>query len=476
MRTNYQVNATPCFQVLTQAQIEAIYFSALRVLEETGVRVYEPEGVEVAVSGGATVENGRLVKVPSWVVDKARATLPGMVSIAGPAEASGERKYRMDLHSNSAYYGTGSGASFVLDPRTGQRRPALYQDAKDMARIVESLPNIDFYTPLGLGQDKGAGPHDRWTYLAVLEGTNKPANITAADTEGLKAQFEMACLRLGGQDEWRKTPCFSLASEPVSPLSHSQGAVQKLLFCADNSIPVIYASRPVAGDNAPATLAGQLVLALADALFAVVLSQLRRPGAQLIMGGLGFVTGSPETALFNAAYADIAKWLGVPVYSVAGCTDAKVFDEQAAMEATLSLAMAALYGGNMIHGLGSLESGLTSSVEMLVASDEIISMVKRIMRGMAVDEETMALEVMNRVGPGGHYLGEDHTLRHFRTEFWRPKLIDRQRFENWRDSGSKRMSERVHDRVIELLEAEEQPILDEKMWRELRRICESGKT
>jgi trimethylamine--corrinoid protein Co-methyltransferase len=479
-KTNYEVNDTPKFQVLSEAEIEAIYYAALRVLYETGVRVYDKEGVEVAYSGGAivedTTEDSSLVKMPPWMVDKARATLPRKVVVVGP-----DRKYRMELYKNQIYFGAGSDTPFTIDPYTGKRRRATYQDVKNFARLAEALPNIDFHMSLGIVQDTAVGTYDRWQYLAMLEGTNKPINITAVDLDGVRDQLEMAYIRLGGEEEWKKGPCFSLYIEPVSPLSHSQEVVQKLLFAADHDIPFVYTPCPLAGATAPTTLAGTAVQALTESLFGIVLSQLRKPGASLIIGGLMsnmdmlttvYSYGSPEMALLSAAYTDITKWLEVPEYETAGCSDGKAFDEQAAMEATINIATAALIGGNMIHDVGYIEQGLTSSMELMVASDEIIDMVKRILRGIPVTDDTMALDVMDTVGPSGHYLEHDHTYNRFKTEIWRPKLLDRQNWENWTATGSKRYGERVHERVIELLETETEPLFDEAMYKELRRVCE----
>ena len=479
-KTNYQVNVTPRLQVLTEDEIEAIYFSALRVLYETGVRVYEKEGIEVVYSGGAIIEDttddSSLVKISPWMVDKARATLPRKVVVVGP-----DRKHRMELYKNQIYFGAGSDPPFTIDPYTGKRRRATYQDVKNFARLAQALPNLDFHMSLGIVQDTAVGTYDRWQYLAMLEGTNKPINITAVDLDGLNDQLEMAYIRLGGKEEWKKGPCFSLYIEPVSPLSHSEEVVQKLLFASDHDIPFVYTPCPLAGATSPTTLAGTAVQALTESLFGIVLSQLRKPGAHLIIGGLMsnmdmlttvYCYGSPEMALLSAAYTDITKWLGVPMYETAGCSDAKLFDEQAAMEATFNIATAALVGGNMIHDVGYLEQGLTSSMAQMVASDEIIDMVKRILRGIPVTDETKALDVMDQVGPGGHYLDHDHTYRRFRTEIWRPKMIDRQNWENWTAAGSKRYGERVRERVIEILETETEPLLDETMYKELRRICE----
>ncbi len=479
-KTNYATNATPKFQVLSQDEVEAIYFSALRVLYETGVRVYDKEGVELAYSGGAAVEDTRkdssLVKIPPWMVEKALATTPRKVVLVGP-----DRQYRMELYKNQMYFGAGSDCPFVLDPYTGERRRATYDDVKKYAKLAEALPNLDFHMSLGIVQDRAIGTYDRWQYLAMLENTNKPINITAVDLEGVRDQLEMAYIRLGGEEEWRKGPAFSLYIEPVSPLSHSTEVVQKMLFAADHGIPFVYTPCPLAGATSPTTLAGTLVQALTESLFGIVLSQMRKPGAPMIIGGLmsamDMVTavysyGAPEMALLSAGYTDITKWLGVPMYETAGCSDVKTFDEQAAMEATINIATAALIGGNMIHDVGYIEQGLTSSMEMMVAADEIIDMVKRIMRGIPVDDSTRALDVINDIGPAGHFLEHDHTFERFKKEIWRPKLIDRQNWESWNSAGAKRYGERAHDRVIEMLEAEVEPIIDDKMYQELKRVCE----
>ncbi len=291
----------------------------------------------------------------------------------------------------------------------------------------------------------------------------------------------MAYIRLGGKEEWKKAPCFSLYNEPVSPLSHSEEVIQKLLFCADNDIPIVYTPCPLAGATAPATLAGLMVQALTESLFGIVLSQLRKPGCQVIIGGLMsamdmqtavYPYGSPEMALLSAGYTEITKWMRVPEYETAGCSDAKCFDEQACMEAAINISTAAMIGGNMIHDIGYIEQGLCSSPHMLVASDEIISRTKRILRGIPVNADTQALDVLDQVGPGGHFLGHDHTYNRFKTENWRSALTDRQVYADWETSGCKDYQQRVQERMVEILEADAAPLLEPKMYQELRRICE----
>ncbi|NQS92167.1 MAG: trimethylamine methyltransferase family protein [Chloroflexi bacterium] len=479
-KTNFTANMTPHFEVLTEEEIEAIYYSALTVLSETGVRVYNKEGYDLAHAGGATVEDvtddSALVKMPPEMVDVALSTLPRKVVIYGA-----DPKYKMELYKNQIYFGAGSDTPFTIDPYTGDRRRALYKDVKNFARLAEALPNLDFHMSLGIVQDTAVGTYDRWQYLAMLEGTNKPINITAVDLDGLRDQLEMAYIRIGGEAEWKKTPIFSLYIEPVSPLSHSEEVIDKLLFSADHRIPFVYTPCPLAGATSPATLAGTAVQALTESLFGIVLSQLRKPGAPLIIGGLMsamdmrtavYSYGSPEMALLSAAYTQITKWLGVPMYETAGCSDAKMYDEQAAMEATINIATAALVGGNMIHDVGYLEQGLTSSAEMMVAADEIIDMVKRILRGIPVTDDSRALHVIEEIGPGGHFLAHDHTFERFKSEIWSPKLVDRQNFEGWEASGSKTHRQRVHEKVMEILDREEEPLLDKKMYKELKKVCD----
>lgn len=478
-KTNHLTHMTPVFEVLTEEEIEAIYFSALSVLHETGVRVYNKAGYELAHSGGAIVEDvtddSALVKILPEMVDKALATLPKKVVVYGPG-----RKNKMELYKNQIYFGSGSDTPFTIDPYTGERRRAEYKDVKNFARLAEALPNLDFHMSLGIVQDTAVGTYDRWQYLAMLEGTTKPINITAVDLDGLKDQLEMAYIRVGGEKEWLKGPIFSLYIEPVSPLSHSVEVIDKLLFSADKRIPFVYTPCPLAGATSPSTLAGTAVQALTESLLGIVLSQLRRPGAPLIIGGLMsnmdmrtavYSYGSPEMALLSAAYTQITKWLGVPMYETAGCSDTKVYDGQAALESTINIATAALAGGNMIHDVGYMEQGLTSSPELYVASNETIGRVKRILRGIPVNDETKALDVIEEVGPGGHFLAHDHTFNRFKTEIWSPEIVNRQSYEEWEAAGSKTYHERVNEKVISILEKEDK-ILDEAMYKELRRVCE----
>ena len=473
MRTNYQANATPLFRVLSDDQIEDIYLAALQVLERTGTRIHHDEAVALLREAGCQVSDGNLVRIPSWLVKSCLNTVPERITIAGR-----DRAKRVTLEYNRVWFGTGSDCPFTLDPYTDERRRYTFNDVYNAARISEALPNIDFHMSLGLTSDVPPKSYDRHQLLAMLKGTTKPMVITAVDRNGLADQYEMACVAVGGTEEFARAPLFVVYVEPSSPLSNSEAAVGKLLYAAETGIPAIYVPAPIAGATAPATLAGVLTQSLAEGLIGIVLSQLKKKGAAMILGGVVTILdmsttvmpyGAPEMVLLSAAQTEVCKRLRLPVFSTAGCGDSKVLDEQAAIEATISIAVAALSGANLVHDVGYLESGLVGSLDMLVMSDEIISMVKRIMGGVVVDDEHLAIDVIDRVGPGGDFLAEDHTLRHFKSEFWFPKLIDRSRRETWEQQGSKTLGQRVRERVIDILESFEPPALANE--ETLRTIC-----
>ncbi len=346
MRTNYRANATPLFRVLSDDQIEDIYLAALQVLERTGTRVYHDEALALLKDAGGQISDGNLVRIPSWLAKSCLATTPERITIAGR-----DRAKRVSLEYNKVWFGTGSDCPFLLDPYTDQRRHYTFNDIYQAAKIAEALPNIDFHMSLGLTSDVPTKSYDRHQLLAMLKGTTKPLVITAVDKNGLADQYEMACLAVGGAEEFTRAPLFVIYIEPSSPLSNSKEAAEKILYAAEKGIPAIYTPCPMCGGTAPATLAGLMVQCLAENLTGVVLSQLKKKGASVIIGGLVSIMdmsstimsyGAPEMTLLSAAMTEVCKWLRLPMFSTAGCGDSKVLDEQAAVEATISIAVAAL--------------------------------------------------------------------------------------------------------------------------------------
>jgi trimethylamine--corrinoid protein Co-methyltransferase len=272
--------------------------------------------------------------------------------------------------------------------------------------------------------------------------------------------YQMAAAAVGGEDALRANPFFIHYAEPISPLIHSPAGLRKLLFCADHQVPVAYVSGMSAGGTGPATLAGGIALGNAECLSGLVIHQLASPGAPFIYGAnvsvmdmatLNYVYGGPEFSVTNAAFADLSRAYRLPVWGLAGASDAKTVDAQAGLEAMLSLTMAILGRGNLVHDVGYLDHGLTSSMEMIVVCAEIISMLQMACRGVPTDVDHLAVEVIDEVGAGGHFLATDHTARLFRTEHFLPRLLDRSSFEKWRQAGGRTLEDRANAPVLEIL-------------------------
>jgi trimethylamine--corrinoid protein Co-methyltransferase len=265
----------------------------------------------------------------------------------------------------------------------------------------------------------------------------------------------------------------------TSPLIHSHDVLAKLMLSAEKKIPVIYSCSQVAGATTPVTLAGTIVVNLAEGLSALVISQLTNPGAPMIMPGVIMnmdmkttVTayGSPETNLMACAIAEVYHWLGLSHFGTAGCSDAKLPDEQAAMESAFTCVAQSLTGCNVIHDVGYLESGLAGSLDLVVMTDELIGMIKRFKQGIRLDQEALAADIIDQVGIGNHYLTHDHTYENFRSENWEPQLFDRNGYDIWAAEGKKDLAARAGAKVEQILSQTRSKYLDPQQCKTMSEI------
>jgi len=466
MPVNVTNFASTQFRVLSDDQIEAIYLAALELLADPGTAVHEPRARELLAGAGAMVD-GNNVRIPAGLVKRALAGVPPRVVVG---DRQGRRTLMLEDHRIN--FGTGSDCPFIIDSATGQRRKFTKKDAEDAARVVDACENLDFHMSLGLTSDVPTFSYDRHQAAAMLRNTVKPLCLTAMSREALGDIVEMYYLVRGGRDAFEINPGFIIYLEPTTPLLHSKAAMEKLIFAAQRRIPAIYTPCPILGATAPVTLAAALALSVAEFLTGMAVAQLAAPGAPLIMGGVAspmdmrttiLTYGSPELHLLSAALTDVAHWMKIPMFSTAGCSDSKVFDEQAAVEAALSILAAGLSGANLIHDVGFLDSALIGSHEMVVLSDEVIGMVKRFVSGVRVDDETLAVDVIRQAGPGGNFVANEHTAANFRKELWFPKLMSRERYDAWAAAGSKTLGRRVRERVEEILTTHEAPPLPKEI-------------
>ncbi len=474
MRSNYYTNVPLHLQMLSENQLEELHLATLEVLRRTGVDVLEEEARELLKKAGAKVDGVR-VRIPPHLVEWAVRTAPSRVVLCDR-----DGNPAIYLEDSKGYYGTGSDTHNIIDPYIGERRRTVKADIANVAKLCDYLPNIDFVMCMGIAHNVTMSISDLHHFEAMVNNTKKPIVFTAWSLENLKDIIEMAEATAGGSEALRYNPFIALYGEPISPLSLALEGTEKLLYMANKGLPQVWTPGISQGATAPVTLAGTVVQGNAESLVGLTVAQLKREGAPFIYGGAALLMdmsttvaayNAPEFLMALAAWADLAHYYKLPVWSFAGCSDSKVFDQQAALEGAMITFVAAFSGGNLIHDVGYIESGLTTSFEMLVVSDEAIGMVKRFMQGIEVNEETLALDVIDKVGPGGHFLAEDHTYRHFR-ENWFPKLIDRGNYESWVEEGKRTLGQRASDKVKEILETHTPEPLPEEVKEELSKIIE----
>ena len=467
-----QAQMTPGIRVLSESQKTAVHQATLEVLRRTGVRVLVGEVRDLLVKAGCWLDGDR-VRIPPHLVEWALRTAPKRVVMC---DRNGSPA--MELEGRKGYYGTGSDTPFVIDAYNGERRRAVLADIANVARLVDALPDIDFLMCMGIASDVTESISDIHHFQAMVSNTAKPIVYTAWSRANLEDIIEMAEAVAGGAAALQRSPFCALYSEPISPLTHAEESCEKLLFIAGKGLPVVYTPAVQIGGTGPVTLAGSLIEANAEQLSGLLICQLIREGAPVICGGgilfmdmaQGLISyAAPEFMLSMVAFSEMCQLYGLPVFSFAGCSDSKIFDQQAAAEGAMWMMLTALSGGNLIHDVGYLESGLTTSYEMLVGMNEIAGMVKRFMRGIDVTAETMALDLIDKVGPSGHFLAEDHTYEHFR-ENWVPRLVDRSTWADWESRGSLTLGARASTEARRILEEYQPRPLDKKVIAKLDAI------
>jgi len=470
---NHNFGKSPSFYMWTEDQLQKLHLASLEILERTGVRVYEKEALKLLKDAGAFIDRD-LVRIPAWLVEEAIKSAPERVVLA---TRNKERKVR--LEEGVCNFGLGTDLPFFVDPVTNQIRETTIQDVENVAKVSESCPNFDFTASLGLAHNVTTQLADLYHFRALATYSSKPVLMTATDYDNLKALIDMAAVVAGGYEELRRAPQFVLYAEPISPLVNSKEAVEKLLLCAEYGIPVTYASGIIAGATGPATIAGSLALGNAEGLAGLVMHQLKAKGAPFIYGLVFSVMdmhtaiscyGGPELPLGHTIVGQLGRFYKLPTYGTAGCSDSCEIDAQAGMESIYSNMLAALSGTNLVHDNGYLASGLVGSLEKMLLDDEGIAFVKRFMEGIELTEETLALDLIHEVGPGGNFLQQDHTYKYFRKETWYPRFFNRQHFENWILAGSKTMKERIHARLQDLLCSNGSEILSAKKQAALEEI------
>jgi trimethylamine--corrinoid protein Co-methyltransferase len=464
------------FPVLSEAQGRRLHEACLEILERVGVRLYLEEAVDLLKKAGARVADGNLVRVPASLVENALAAAPKRVVLHDRAG-----RPVLPLGGDRPFYGPGSDCLNIIDHRTGERRKPVVKDIEEGSVVCDFLRRVDFVMSMVLPSDVDGTIADRFQMEAMLSSTTKPVVYVTYDAAGCRDAVEMAEAVMGGAEALRKAPLAACYINAVSGLRHNREALEKLLFLAEKGLPSLYIPSSTSALTSPVTPAGSVALDFAGVLAGLVLAQLTREGAPVVVPGMP-PGGTMDMKTLVLSYAEpertlttaLARFYGLPNFAIAGASEAKVPDGQAAAEAALTLAVETFAGSHLIHDLGYLESGLTFSFAQLVICDEIVGWIEAFNRGYEVTDETLALDVIAELGPDGDFLNTEHTLRHFR-ERWYPGIFERVNFETWRKKGERTCLERASETVGRILETHRPEPLPAPVRARLREIAGKAK-
>ena len=465
-----ELRFTPRMEILSDDQMDRFHYAALEILERLGVRITHPKGLELLDAAGCKVVDNQ-VFFPPWVVENALATAPHRLVLGNR-----DNTRAVQLEDRRTWFGPTLDCINYLDPDTGERSPCVSKHIKVMSRLCDKLDNYSWNMTLGLSDDYPATMADKVASRVAMEFCRKPTVCCCADVESLNEIYEMALLCQGGRDNFERNPFLLHLADPVSPLLYYDPVVAKIIFCAEKKIPLINFPGIQAAGTAPATLAGTIVQASAESLSGLVLHQMANPGAPFIYGAFAtimdmrttvFSYGAIEMAMMVGAMAQISQRYGLPFFGTAGCTDSQVVDIQAAVEGSLQDLVSASVGEGLVHDTHSwLDHGSTVSPAYFVLGQEILGMVKQFMGGITVTDDSLALDVIAKVGSGGNFLREKHTMQNFKSMFY-SDLFDRLQYESWQNKGAQSIEQRLKEKTLALIASPDANPLSPEIVKEL---------
>ena len=442
--------------ILTKDEARSMHIAALETLEKTGMNCPSTKIAEVFGNAGADLEDdGKRLKIPQHLVEESLRKAPKTILFAGR-----NPKHDIILEDGRIYFGMGGTPTpYIRDLETGEFRRPGKKDMVECTRLGDGLPNMKFLMTLAGAFDVPYEVEYVHEFEALFNNTEKPILFSVPGGDASKRVLEMASTIVGGMDALRKRPIFSLYAETVSPLSFTE-ANENIIEFARARVPIALGPMPMTGSTAPVTVAGCNLIGTCENLAAITLIQLVTPGAPVVYAGWAThmdplttrcAYGAPEFTLgTDAVNASMAHYYGLPCYGFGGCSDSKFPDAQAGAEVMMNAMVAALSGVNLIHDCGYLAGGSVGSMEMAVITNEIAGMVQRIARGVEVNDETLAVDVIREVGPGGHFLSHKHTLKWVRDAFM-PQLFDRTSEVTWMKAGKKQIYEIARDKAKKIL-------------------------
>jgi trimethylamine--corrinoid protein Co-methyltransferase len=426
--------------ILSNADIQRIHEATLSVIEKTGVRFPSIRALDIWEEHGATVDREKqIVKAPAELIQNALATAPPEYILA--ARSQDQDLY---LDGNHVYVGTDGCGVEVIDLYSGERRGSTIQDVTDIAIVADYLPEIAFHWVAVSAQDRPVRTRSLHELHAIWENSTKHVQTESIySVVEAKAAVEMATAIAGGSAALRQRPVLSIMQCTLPPLGQDGGSVDAALIAAEAGLPVGFMTMTSSGSTAPVTLAGNLVVGNAEVISALALIQLAYPGAPVFYAAAqtsmdlrsgGYTGGGPEDFLFGAATNVLADFYNVPLSMGSFATGAKEPNWQAGVDNTMSTFMASAVMSDMLLGVGLLHGSRIWSFAQMLMDCEIFDMVWHMMKGFDINDQTIALDVIDAVGPAGNYLAQKHTKQNMR-HIWVPKYMDRRTYDEWQERG-----------------------------------------
>ncbi|HET6446721.1 MAG TPA: trimethylamine methyltransferase family protein [candidate division Zixibacteria bacterium] len=458
MRTEIKSISDPQLnlEILSTEDIQRIHEATLSVIEKTGVRFPSTRALDLWVEHGATIDRDRQVaRVPARVIEAALSTAPSDYVLA--ARSQDQDLY---LDGNHVYVGTDGCGVEVIDLYSGERRGSTIQDVRDIAVVADYLPEVAFHWVAVSAQDRPVESRSLHELHAIwLNSTKHVQTESIYSVAEAKAAVEMATAIAGGAAELRERPVLSIMQCTLPPLGQDGGSIDAALIAAQAGLPVGFMTMTSSGSTAPVTLAGNLVVGNAEVISALALIQLAYPGAPVFYAAAqtsmdlrsgGYTGGGPEDFLFGAATNKLADFYNVPLSMGSFATGAKKPDWQAGVDNSMSTFMASVVMSDMLLGVGLLHGSRIWSFAQMLMDCEIFDMIWHMMKGIEVSEQTIALDVIDAVGPAGNYLTQKHT-KHNMGNLWVPKYMDRRTYNEWeqRQDGAEQWATAEAQRILE---------------------------
>ncbi len=454
---------------LSQDEIKKIHNKSLEILKNIGVEVKNKEVLKLLKQKGVKIDKDKpIVYLSREVIENALDKAPSSVTLY-----SRDGKNNLHLSGTKVYTGTGGTAVNIYDLNSGERRRTRGGDIANIACLVENLVNIDFFVIPVFPDDFSKENADRVRFFNSLLFTNKHIMGGVYSLKGITEVIDFAEKIAGSDKKLREKPFISMITSIMSPLKMEEDYTGYLKYIVEKGIPVVAPPAPIAGATSPLTMAGTLAQMNAEALFGVVLTQLIKPGAKVLYGIVpttmdlktsSFRFGSIESGIMNAAGAQLAQFYNLPIYNTAGVSDSKLPDIETGYEKMANILLSALAGANFIHdAAGLIDTGLTVACEQYVIDNEILGMVKKVLQGIDINDERLALTDIGKVGPGGNFLTAPTTLKYMRSELYKQDLYNPERWEEWQQKGALSAAEKARKIAKEIIKKGLKPCLDKKI-------------